>query len=185
MSDPPQEKIPFPTTFGELWRQLRGGGAAAHPLIQFFKYGLVGGLATGVDMAVFFLSAWFIFPALTETDIFVRLFAAFGVTVPVVEIDQALRANHQFYDNVIAFSFSNTFCYIVNALWVFQPGRHSRVKEFALFFAASGISSGAGILVADILVRFAGMQTSVSYIAKVIASVLINYVARKKIVFKG
>jgi putative flippase GtrA len=34
-------------------------------------------------------------------------------------------------------------------------------------------------------VRLAGMQTSVSYIAKIVASVLINYVARKKFVFKG
>lgn len=185
MKDEATEKIPFPGTVRELWRQFRGGGSAAHPFVQFFKYGLVGGMATGVDMAAFFLAAWFIFPALTETDLFVRLFGAFGVAVPVVDIDQGLRANRQLYDNLIAFIFSNTFCYIVNALWVFQPGRHSRLKEFGLFFAASGVSSGAGILIADVLVRMAGMQTSVSYIAKIVASVLINYVARKKFVFKG
>ena len=185
MHEPEKQTIPFPQTPGALWQQLRGNGASAHPLVQFFKYGVVGGMATGVDMAVFFLSAWFIFPALTESDLFVRLFGAFGVAVPVVDIDQGLRANRQFYDNIIAFFFSNTFCYIVNALWVFQPGRHSRLKEFGLFFAASGVSSGAGILIADVLVRMAGMQTSVSYIAKIVASVLINYVARKKFVFKG
>lgn len=185
MNDTTPVKIPFPTTFRAVWRQFRGGGTAAHPLVQFIKYGIVGGMATGVDMVVFFLSAWFIFPALTETDIFVRIFGVLGVTVPVVDIDQGLRANRQLYDNLIAFLFSNTFCYIVNVLWVFQPGRHSRLKEFALFFAASGISSGAGILIADALVRLAGAQTSVSYLAKIVASILINYVARKKIVFKG
>ncbi len=177
--------IAFPKSFKELWLQLSGNGGSAHPLIQFFKYGVVGGAATAVDMAVFFLAAWFIFPALTETDIFVKLFAKFGVIVPIVELSQGVRANHQLFDNMIAFVFSNTFCYLVNVLWVFETGRHSRKKEFLLFLAASAISSGSGILIADVLVRWGGMQTSVSYIAKILASVMINYIARKKIVFKG
>ena len=177
--------IPFPKSIRELWRQVMGKGGAAHPLIQFFKYGIVGGAATAVDMAVFFIAAWFVFPALTESDIFVKLFAKVGVIVPIVELSQNVRANHQLFDNMIAFLFSNTFCYLVNVLWVFESGRHSRKKEFLLFFAASAISSGSGIVIADVLVRWGGMQTSVSYIAKVLASVMINYIARKKIVFKG
>lgn len=177
--------IPFPKSFLELWRQLMGNGASAHPLVQFFKYGVVGCAATAVDMIAFFMAAWFIFPALTETDIFVKLFAKLGVIVPIVELSQGIRANHQLFDNMIAFVFSNTFCYLVNVLWVFESGRHSRKKEFLLFLAASALSSGSGILIADILVRWGGMQTSVSYIAKILASVMINYVARKKIVFKG
>jgi len=177
--------IAFPTSIRELWQQLMGNGSAAHPFVQFVKYGVVGCAATAVDMLVFFVAAWFIFPALTETDIFVKLFAKLGVMVPIVELSQGVRANHQLFDNMIAFVFSNTFCYLVNVLWVFESGRHSRKKEFLLFLAASAISSGSGILIADVLVRWGGMQTSVSYIAKILASVMINYVARKKIVFKG
>lgn len=177
-------EIAFPKNLKELWRQVKGDGSAAHPIIQFLKYGFVGGAATGVDMLVFFLAAWFLFPALTQNDLFVKLFGLFGVSVPIVEIEQGLRANRQLYCNLVAFGFSNVFCYIINALWVFKPGRHSRMKEFLLFLAASGLSFAAGVLVADVLVRWFGMQTSVSYIAKVLASVMINYIARKKIVFQ-
>ena len=180
----PQTNITFPRTPGEMLRQLTGDGASAHPIVQFVKYGAVGAAATLVDMFVFFLASWFLFPALTQDDMFVKLFGMFGVTVPVVDITAAARANNQLINNLFAFLASNTFCYIVNALWVFQPGRHSRLKEFGLFFAASGVSSGAGILIADVLVRMAGMQPSVSYIAKIVASVLINSVARKTFVFK-
>jgi len=179
------DAIAFPKDWNELWRQVRGNGASAHPLIQFFKYGFVGGAATGVDMLAFFLAAWFVFPALTADDVFVRLLGSAGFSVPTVEIGQSLRANRQLACNLIAFAFSNTFCYIINALWVFKPGRHGRMKEFALFLTASAISSGTGILIADALVRWGGMQTSVSYVAKIVASVMINYLARKKIVFQG
>ena len=177
-------KITFPKNLRELWKQVKGDGASAHPIIQFLKYGFVGGAATGVDMLAFFLAAWFLFPALTQDDLFVRLFGLLGVSVPIVEIEQGVRANRQLLCNLVAFGFSNTFCYVINALWVFKPGRHSRAKEFLLFLTASAISSGIGILVADVLVRWFGMQTSVSYIAKVLASVMINYIARKKIVFQ-
>ena len=159
--------------------------ARAHPLVQFVRYGIVGGAATGVDILVTFLSACFIFQTFTQTDMFVSLFAKAGIAVPVVDISDGLRANRNIANNLIAFMFSNTFCYILNVLWVFKSGKHKRATEFALFFAASGISSGCGILIADLLVRFAGMQTTISVIVKIFTSVMINYVARKKIVFNG
>ena len=177
-------EIDFHKSISELWRQVKGDGASAHPMIQFLKYGFVGGAATGVDMFVFFLAAWFLFPALTQDDLFVRLLGLFGISVPIVEIEPSVRANRQLLCNLVAFGFSNTFCYVINALWVFKPGRHSRSKEFMLFLTASAISSGSGILIADVLVRWFAMQTSVSYIAKIVASVMINYIARKKIVFQ-
>lgn len=179
------ETIPFPRTFTELWHQVFSRGGASHPLIQFLKYGFVGGLATLVDMVAFFTAAWLIFPALAPNDFLVQLLTHLDVLVPVAELEQSVRANHQLFDNGIAFLISNTFCYVLNAAWVFQPGRHSRIKECLLFFLASGVSSGTGILIADVLVRWLGAQTSWSYIAKMVASVLINYIARKKIVFQG
>ena len=164
---------------------MKRGGATAHPLVQFINYGIVGGAATGVDVLVSFLSACFIFQAFGPGDMFVTLFAKIGVSVPTVEISDALRSDRQTWNNLIAFPVSNIFCYVLNVLWVFKPGKHSRSKEFALFFLASAISSGGGILIAKFLVHLAGMQTSISIIVKIIASVMINYVARKKIVFNG
>jgi len=178
-------KPPFPKTISELIRQMKGDGAAAHPLVQFVKYGIVGGAATAVDIFVTFLAAIFIFQAIGAGDPLVKLFAFVGVEVPIAEISDTLRANRQIANNLIAFAFSNTFCYILNVLWVFQSGKHKRSVEFALFFAASALSTGCAILIADLFVRFAGMQTSYSVIIKIIASVMINYAARKKIVFKG
>ena len=176
---------PFPKNLRELFHQMKGGGTAAHPFVQFVKYGISGGAATAVDIAVSFLCACFVFQALGAGDLFVKLFELIGVNVPTVDISDALRANRQTANNLIAFLFSNTFCYVINVLWVFQPGKHKRSVEFALFFAASGISSGCGILISYLLVYFAGMQTSISVLIKIIASVMINYVARKKIVFNG
>ena len=45
----------------------------AHPFVQFIKYGVCGGAATAVDMAIFFLFAWLVFPALRESDPFAKL----------------------------------------------------------------------------------------------------------------
>lgn len=184
-SKEPQNSVPFPRNPSQMFRQLTGDGASAHPVVQFIKYGAVGGAATFVDMLVFFLASWFLFPALTQDDIFVKLLGMLGVDVPVFEISATVRANNQLINNIFAFLASNTFCYILNRAFVFKPGRHHVLKEFSLFFLASGISNGCGILIADIMVRWFGAQTSISYIIKIISSVLINYGARKKIVFNG
>ena len=157
----------------------------AHPFLQFIKYGIAGGLASAVHLLVFFLAAWFLFPALTESDPFVRLFAWLGIAAPTPEVADKLRADRVMLNNLVAFVFSNSVAYFVNVVWVFKPGRHSRLNEMALFFMVSGISVAVGTALAGGLVRWTGIETTYAFAANVLASVSINYVARKYFVFKG
>jgi putative flippase GtrA len=54
----------------------------AHPVVQFIKYGLAGGLATVVDVLVFYFLSWKVFPALTADDAVVKLLG-----MSIAEID--------------------------------------------------------------------------------------------------
>ena len=113
----------------------------AGPVAQFIKYAFVGGLATGVNIFAFFLAGWFLYPCLTEDDILVRLLRRFRPGLKVPEAVNRSRAANAIRCNIIAFFFSNTFCYILNRLFVFQPGHHSLWLEALLFFAVSAFST--------------------------------------------
>ena len=87
-----------------------------HPVIQFMKYGICGVTALIVQAVVYFaLSRWGL-PALESN-------------AP----DRSVRADHALINTAIAFVFSNATAYLLNARWVFTPGRHSRVTEFLVF----------------------------------------------------
>ena len=151
-----------------------------HAGVQFLKYAVFGGMAMGVDMLVFFLVAWLLFPALTENDILVRIFH-----LNIVEVPDYLRTVNFCLANLIAFMLSNLTAYILNVLFVFETGKHSRWKEVGLFYLVSAISVGIGVGVGALLIQGFGLSTTVSYIAKAISTVLINYAARKFIIFRG
>jgi len=172
-----------PSSLGDWIRHFNSHDA--HPVLQFVKYGIAGGLATGTHMVVFFAAAWWLFPALTATDPFVRLFALVDVSVPVPEIGDAVRSNRVLYNNCIAFLFSNAVAYIINILWVFRRGRHGWLKEMLLFFAVSAFSMACGSVLAFGMVRWMGAETTYAFAANIVASVLINYAARKFFIFKG
>lgn len=151
-----------------------------HPGIQFLKYGMCGCLAMAADMITFFLVAWLVFPALTETDSLVRLFHLNVVVVP-----EHMRVVNFCLGNMIAFLVSNMTAYILNVLFVFRAGKHSRWKEMWLFFVVSAISVGIGVGVGAVLIKGFGLSTTYSYIAKAVSTTLINYAARKFIIFHG
>ena len=151
-----------------------------HPVIQFFKYAFCGGVAFAVDIIVFFLVAWFLFPALTESDALVKLFGLHVDAVP-----EQVRSVNFIIGSVIAFIASNMTAYILNVLFVFKSGKHSRLKELGLFYLISGISVGIGIAVGVILIGGFGLSTTFSYVAKAISTMLINYAARKFFIFQG
>ena len=85
----------------------------------------------------------------------------------------------------IGFFLSNALCYLLNRWFVFKPGRHHWAVELLLFFAASGFSMLVGSTVQTVLIGKFGFQTSVSFAANIVASLLINFVARKFFIFKG
>ncbi len=133
-----------------------------------------------VDMIAFFLVAWLLFPALTENDVLVRLFNIKVATVP-----EHVRTINFCIGNGIAFMLSNLTAYILNVLFVFKAGRHSRRKEVGLFYLVSAISVGIGVGIGAVLIQGFGLSTTFSYVAKAVSTMLINYTARKYIIFHG
>lgn len=150
------------------------------PLVQFIKYAIVGGFATAVHIITFFLAGWFLFPCVAQDDIVVRL-----LRLKAPRIDESRRAANAVYSNCAAFLVSNTFCYILNRMFVFHPGRHSMAVEFVLFFAVSGIAIAIGTAVMRWLIARFRMQTSIAFGANMISSLLLNYVLRKFLIFNG
>jgi putative flippase GtrA len=149
-----------------------------HPGLQFIKYGLCGGIATGVDIVLFFLFAWFLFPALTQDDLFVKL-----LNLSPEPITEALRSRNFVIDSILCFVFSNLTAYILNLLFVFKGGRHQRHVEMALFYAVSIVSLIVATLAGWVLIRVFGLSTTWSYVAKMVAALMINYAGRKIFIF--
>ena len=152
----------------------------ASPLVQFIKYAIGGGVATSVDMLVFFLVAWRLLPALRADDPLVT-----RLHLSVRPVDESTRSRRFIYITGIAFIFSNLTAYLINIFWVFQPGRHAWYIEVALFYAVSGISIVIGTALGWSFIRFLHFSTTASYAGKLVAALMINYVCRKYFVFNG
>lgn len=152
----------------------------AGPWVQFIKYALVGGVATAVDIFVFYLFAWKFIPALRETDPVVRF-----LKLKVNPVTEQQRSNRFIIITAIAFLVSNFICYLLNVWWVFEPGRHVWYVEMGLFYIGSGISIVLGTATGWVMIKYFHTSTTASYLAKMIASLLINYATRKFIIFKG
>ena len=152
----------------------------AHPFIQFIKYAISGGMATMVDIVLFYLLAWKVFPALGADDPVVKLLG-----LKVVVVGQLTRSNNYFLIKVLTFFFGNLTAYILNVLWVFKPGRHSRLKEFTLFYAVSITSWTIGTVLGALLIRAFGWTTTLAYLVNMATSLMINYVCRKFLIFHG
>ncbi len=155
-------------------------GKEHSPFVQFVKYGIAGGLATGVHVIIVTIIAAFILPSLSPTD---KL--AEWLHLPAVDIDQATRATRAMLGNFIAFLFSNFVAYFLNIKYVFKAGRHSRSVEVLAFFAVSGTSIAIGSGIVYVLVNNFGFETSIAVFANIVASVMINYAMRKFVIFKG
>lgn len=152
----------------------------AHPVVQFIKYGIAGGLATAVDISVFYFLSWKVFPGLTADDAVVRLLG-----IPITVIDELTRSRHYLLNKAITFFFSNLTAYIVNILWVFKPGRHKKWVEVTLFYVVSIVSFALGTFLGWFVIAVFGMTTTAAYVANLFASLMINYACRKYWVFKG
>ncbi len=151
-----------------------------HPVLQFIKYGMCGGIATGVDIVAFFLLAWFAFPALTADDLLIKL-----LDLSPEPITEAVRSRNFVINNVLCFLISNFSAYILNVLFVFKSGKHKRHHELMLFYAVSTVSLVLATFAGWVLISVFGFSTTWSYIAKMVAALLINYAGRKFFIFHG
>ena len=161
-----------------ILRQFRGREHG--PLVQFIKYGIAGGVATAVHISLFYFCAIKLFPALNPGDALAGL-----LHLRVVEVSDVIRARNSIVDNVIAFIFSNLTAYLINIVWVFESGRHHRLLEIGFFYLVSGVSTLIGSGLMGLLIGRFGVTTTVAFGANVITSLMINFILRKRFVFKG
>ena len=150
----------------------------AQPSVQFMKYAIAGGIATLIDMAVFFLFAAKVFPALKADEFLVQ-----RLHLHVVAAAAAVRARHYVYCKIAAFFVSNTTAYLIDRAWVFHPGRHRRGAEYGLFFLVSLTSFLLGTALAWGLIHILGAATLSAYLANAVASLSVNFAGRKFFVF--
>lgn len=147
---------------------------------QIFKYGLIGVLATLINLVVAEGCAAWAWPCLGADDLFVR-----HVGFSPVDVPDAVRATRAVFCNLVGFFVANVVCWLLNRRYVFVPGRHHWLMEYALFLAGSGFAILIGSAAIWILVRFNGMQTTYSFVINVLVSVAVNFVVRKFLVFKN
>ena len=152
----------------------------AHPAIQFVKYGLAGGCATVTDISVFYLFAWLLIPDLTPDDKFVRFF-----NLHVQPLAHQTQVFHFIIDKSFSFLLANFVAYILNILFVFKSGKHSKIKEFGLFYLVSGISFAIGTGLGAGIIAMLHTTTTAAFLANMVASLAVNYAARKYFIFHG
>ncbi len=153
-------------------------------LCQIAKYGIIGVLATAINLAVAEICAAYVWPCLTPDDLFVR-WEIFSLKDATYFITDATRATRAVYCNLVGFFIANVVCWLLNRKFVFTPGRHNWLVEYALFLAGSGFAIACGSVAIWALVKFQGMQTTYSFVVNVLVSVAVNFVVRKFVVFKG
>lgn len=151
-----------------------------HPAEQFFRYLLAGGLGAVIEIVLFALLAWKVFPALREDEWAVRLFH-----LTVAAITPAQRALNFAICISITFVVSNLAVYFINARWVFVPGRHSSRKELVLFYGTALFAYLVGTALGSTLIAWFGTTGTTAYLVLSAVSILINYSFRKFFIFKG
>ena len=145
---------------------------------QFVKYAVIGVLSTFVQIVVFYILAATVLKCLTPDDWAVRL-----LKLPAADISDALRATYFFVATALAFCVSNLFCWVLNRLFVFTPGRHRWYVELALFVAISALAMVLAALAGSWLITAFGLMTSLAALVQIAFSFALNYVARRFLVF--
>lgn len=143
--------------------------------IQFLKYGMCGCIALFVHSSIVYSLGLTVNPAIGES------------------IPRELKEANSMWNNSIAFFPSNIAAYLLNACFVFTPGRHGKRKEISLFFLISAISFAAGHFTIWAIFRSTDsnfetgdQQANIEHLVNagfVLSSVLVNFICRKFIVF--
>lgn len=133
---------------------------------QFFKYGICGVLSLVVFAAVI---------------------AAVKIASPSYLNDHLPKDTLQLHTTVVftaGFVLSNFFAFFTNRAFVFTPGKHSFLKEMTIFTIISGISFIGGHLGKTYVIDL-GYSSMLAAACFAVSSALINFVARKFIVFEN
>ena len=136
----------------------------SHTPIQFLKYSLAGAIAAGTYLACF---------------------AILNETVLPADVNQpgSARGWNFLFSNAVAFSAATIVAYVINQAWVFQPGRHSRLKEFTLFYLIAAVAFLAGTPLGSVVVAYFSVNEYAVFVLVVGFSAMVNFLGRKYWVF--
>lgn len=151
-----------------------------NPFTQFVKYVFCGGTAVAIDTVVFYLLAWLVFPCMRASDPVARFLEYVGLEVRAATEEQ-LQTNYLII-KAFCFIVSNSVVYLLNTLFVFEPGRHRKPVEVALFFGGS-LLQFVFIWIARLLIQ-AGWEVTYSNLTMLVVGIIVNYFFRKFLVFK-
>ena len=173
-------------------------------MVQFMKYGIAGVIATAFDIIVFYFLSLVVFPAIAPDDTLITashaLYQWIGGLFPaladaawfheffhfnVEPLTESMRKRNFIINKCIVFFLSNFVAYLLNMLWVFQPGKHTRRKEIGMFYVVAITSFIIGTALAYGLIHFFHVDTTQARAADVVAAVMINFFCRKYFVFAG
>ena len=131
---------------------------------QFFKYVIFGFLATGVLLGVY---------------AFVRIF--YGEYI-ADNLSNEMLKSHLARVMFVGFVLANIVAYVTNRLFVFTPSGRHWTMEFLIFLVVSGVSFYAGNLAKDWFID-SGLNKDIAALSFAVSSALVNFIARKYVVF--
>ena len=152
----------------------------AGPVAQFVKYGAIGVASTCVQTGIFYVCAATVLKCLGPDD-----WAVVYAGLPAVELTDGVRAFRAAVDTALGFVVANVFCWLMNRVFVFRPGRFRWYVEFSLFFGAATLATVVALGVQSLLIKYAGLMTSAAVIIEVAVSFFVNFFVRKFVIFKG
>ena len=163
------------------WRMMRRFlSHDSGPFAQFVKYGVIGVLSTCVQMIGFYLLAATCLKCLGSDDWAVRF-----LRLPSVEASDGVRAFRAAVATAGGFTVANIFCWMMNRLFVFKPGKFRWYVEFLMFFGVAALATVVALGVQSLLIKYFGMMTTAAVIVEVVVSFLMNFFVRKFVIFKG
>ena len=152
------------------------------PVAQVVKYIFCGGLSVVVDQLTFYVLAWLVWPCLRLSDPVARLMVWAGFTVR--EVGEAELERNYWIIKCICFLLANAVVYTLNVMFVFKAGRYRKPVEILLFFGSS-LFQFFFIWLGGILITVFNWEVTYSNICMLLTSLMVNFVVRKKVVFKG
>lgn len=152
------------------------------PVAQVFKYVMCGSASVIVDQITFYLLAWLFLPCLRASDPIANFIEMIGFSVQ--QVGEAELERNYWIIKVICFLISNAVVYILNVLFVFETGRHRKALEILLFFGSS-LFQFFFIWLGGLLITQYNWEVTYANVTMLLVAMMVNYVIRKKVVFKG
>ena len=147
---------------------------------QLIKYGVVGVLATVVQLTAFYIFATCVFQCLTVDDWAVKKFG-----LASADVSELVRGINFVVCALVGFVVSNFVCWLLNRTIVFKTGKFSWYVELGMFYAASATAAFLAIGLSWLCINCLGLMTTLAVFIEIVVSFAINYFVRKFFIFKG